>query len=115
MNYAVICSVGAVTLAVAAYLVRVGLICSKRPERKAELSRYVSAILSSSGDSQAEVYADRCAHIVEHYGIDLCDVGFMHEIDELRRQASLSVDRAASSGQQHLIAHFDPPKFDVIV
>ncbi|GEM_PF-4848821 len=58
-------------------LVRESLITSKRPQRKKELRHHIDMITDPSGCEyeQAKRHYEACKHIIEHYGIELKEVG----------------------------------------
>ncbi|MEN9913204.1 MAG: hypothetical protein RLY66_612 [Candidatus Parcubacteria bacterium] len=67
---------------------------SKRSERRGDLRRYIGIIRDDAGCDRAPCYYRECKHIVEHYGIELSEVGFKGNLSALRIEADQSVARA---------------------
>jgi len=68
--------IGVMTLIVFVVLVREVIIISKRPQRKRELKHHVDMITDPIGCDQAISHYEACQHIIEHYGINLQDIGY---------------------------------------
>jgi hypothetical protein len=77
-----------------AMAIRYVLIREKRPSRKADLRHHIFMIHDPSGCAHAGDHLRQARHIMEHYGIDLAEVGFNGDYHALQRECERSMQRA---------------------
>ena len=93
-----------IMLTLACMWIRNLFIILKRPSRKRELRAAIDHILEPQGCSFARSKFAECDHIVEHYGINLTDVGYAGDLVALEIDAEKSYDRSLQRDREAVVA-----------